>query len=629
MRPLALCLLLAATAVFAADEAKPKVVIATPVERPLPSEKTKLPWHMVNLWWTMPETADFESLEIDVTISDDVDPSKLNLYIAPIGLGQLNDTNFYGGIQSNIGGYPVSDASPQGDYHKGKGAIFSRWGNKDIDTSFVRPAVNGLTEAAGYEGDFASGRRPFPWKAGTYTYAIRKLTYEKDKDGKEWTWVGAFLTEKSSGQTVFITSLVANLMDRGRMPQLLSAAAGTIRTAFLQPQPDDTLPRFDYEANLARLTAKEPTWPSGTRRISELRLSFRIEPKGALAGLRGARTVHLDIVDYPGEWLLDLGLMEMSFEAWSERTLQRLDHRPLAADFLARLSATDASAEFTEEAAQDLAKAYTDHLHAARDAGYSDCSPGRFLLPGEMEGSPVLSFAPLRKPEKAGKASLWHEFERRFESYKKKVVGPFFREHFARIDRQIVLVDVLGAIHAGPRAVEDLRQAMADILVAFRPGKSPFLARLLGGKRIERILFAATKADHLHHSQHPRLTAITEALLRGAKDRADFAGAETAAMSIAALRTTVEDTVTREGEKLDVVRGRLLDSGRLAAFYAGELPEDPAHLLTPAREGATAWLDTDYEIMQFAPAPLTLRPGDGPPHIRLDKAAQFLIGDKL
>ncbi len=207
MRPLALCLLLAATALFGADEAKPKVITATPVERPLPSEKTKLPWHMVNLWWTMPETADFESLEIDVTISDDVDPAKLNLYIAPIGLGQLNDTSFYGGIQTNIGGNPVSDASPQGDYHKGKGAIFSRWGNKDLDTSFVRPALNGLTEAAGYEGDFASGRRPFAWKAGTYTYAIRKLTYEKDKDGKEWTWVGAFLTEKSSNQTVFITSL--------------------------------------------------------------------------------------------------------------------------------------------------------------------------------------------------------------------------------------------------------------------------------------------------------------------------------------------------------------------------------------------------------------------------------------
>ena len=207
MRALTLLLVLTAAGLLSAEEAKPKVIAATPVERPLPNEKTKLPWHMVNLWWTIPETPDFESLEIDVTISDDVDPAKLNLYIAPIGIGQLNETNFYGGIQTNIGGNPVSDASPQGAYHKGKGAIFSRWGKKDLDTSFVRPAGNGLTEAAGYEGDFASGRRPFPWKAGTYTYAVRKLSYEKDKDGQEWTWVGAFLTEKSSGQTVFITSL--------------------------------------------------------------------------------------------------------------------------------------------------------------------------------------------------------------------------------------------------------------------------------------------------------------------------------------------------------------------------------------------------------------------------------------
>jgi predicted YcjX-like family ATPase len=34
-------------------------------------------------------------------------------------------------------------------------------------------------------------------------------------------------------------------------------------------------------------------------------------------------------------------------------------------------------------------------------------------------------------------------------------------------------------------------------------------------------------------------------------------------------------------------------------------------------------------VMNFAPAPLTLQPGEGPPHIRLDRAAQFLFGDKL
>jgi uncharacterized protein len=59
-----------------------------------------------------------------------------------------------------------------------------------------------------------------------------------------------------SGKTVFITSLVSNLLERGRMPLL--SAAPYISAAYLQPQPDDTVPRFDYEAHLAALTGRNP-----------------------------------------------------------------------------------------------------------------------------------------------------------------------------------------------------------------------------------------------------------------------------------------------------------------------------------------------------------------------------------
>ena len=432
-----------------------------------------------------------------------------------------------------------------------------------------------------------------------------------------------------AGKTVFITSLVANLLDRGRMPQLLAAANGSLQAAYLQPQPDDTIPRFAYEDHLARLTAPAPVWPQGTRGISQLRLSLRVQPRGLLGSFTGPRIVHLDIVDYPGEWLLDLGLLDKSYAQWSRETLARIDQRPEAVEYVALSAATDPAAPLDEPTLHSLASRFTTYLTAARAAGWSDCTPGRFLLPGDLAGSPVLTFAPLAEPAAPPRKSLWRECERRFEAYKKHVVLPFYRDHFARIDRQIVLVDVLGAIHAGPRAVDDLRQAMADILLAFRPGRNGFLAGLLRGRRVDRILFAATKADHLHHTQHPALTAITAALLRDARDRADFAGAKTAAMSIAALRTTVEDRVPHQGGMLDVVRGQLLGSGKQAAFYPGALPADPARLLSPARAGATAWLDADYAIMDFAPAPLASRPGDGPPHIRLDKALQFLIGDRL
>ncbi len=142
-----------------------------------------------------------------------------------------------------------------------------------------------------------------------------------------------------SGKTVFITGLVANLLDRGRMPQLKPAPR--IEAVHLQPQPDVTLPRFGYEDHLAAMTGDNPRWPASTRAVSELRLSFRLSPYGLLAGVSGPRTLHVDIVDYPGEWLLDLALIGKTYADWSETTLDRIAKRPEAAAFMAQARAED------------------------------------------------------------------------------------------------------------------------------------------------------------------------------------------------------------------------------------------------------------------------------------------------
>ena len=431
-----------------------------------------------------------------------------------------------------------------------------------------------------------------------------------------------------SGKTVFITSLIANLLDRGRMTGLRAAAEGRIDTVWLQPQPDDTVPRFDFEAHLGDLTGITPKWPESTSGISELRLSFRVRPKGLLSGITGPRTLHLDIVDYPGEWLLDLGLLGKDFDTWSREVLARFEGRTEGEGFLSALADVDPTAGLDEVTAKSLAGTFSVALNAMRANGYSDCTPGRFLLPGDLAGSPVLTFAPLPS-QNYGRGSLGREYARRYEAYKREVVKPFFRNHFSRIDRQVVLIDMLGAIHNGPPAVEDMKHAMADILGAFRPGKNAFLSQVFLGKRVEKILFAATKADHLHHSQHPQLTAIAEALLSDAKTRADFAGAETLALSMAAFRATTEDRITNDGRELDVVRGVLQDTGKAAAMFPGRLPDDPAKVLRPASEGREGWLGADYRVMNFAPQVIDLKPGEGPPHIRLDRAAEFLLGDRL
>ncbi len=430
-----------------------------------------------------------------------------------------------------------------------------------------------------------------------------------------------------AGKTVFITSLVANLISRSRMRALTAQAEGRIQMAYLQPQPDDTVARFDYESHLADLTGDPARWPEGTRSVSELRLSLRVASSGLLGGLSGPRTVHLDIVDYPGEWLLDLSLLDKSYSDWAEETLARARMRGFSSEMLEAIDAANPDARFDEADAKRLSGAYTDFLMQARDAGLSDCTPGRFLLPGDLAGSPVLTFAPLPRPRVPRRGSLWREFDRRFEAYKREVVKPFFRDHFARIDRQVVLVDALGAINSGPAALEDMQQSMGDILAAFRPGRNAFLSQLFLGRRVEKVLFAATKADHIHNSQHDRLAAIMETIVKEAKSRSDYAGADTAAMAIASLRVTTEEEIEHQGRSLPMVRGFRKDTGKAAALYPGELPDDPSRLFAAGSQDR--WLDGDYAIMDFAPRPIQLKPGEGPPHIRLDRALQFLVGDRL
>src|SRR5690606_39076278 len=104
---------------------------------------------------------------------------------------------------------------------------------------------------------------------------------------------------------------------------------------------------------------------------------------GLLAGLTGARTVHLDIVDYPGEWLLDLTLMDKTFADWSATTLETMQKRPVAAPYLARASSADASGPWQEPQIKALADVFTTYLNAARQQGLSGIAPGRFLLPGD------------------------------------------------------------------------------------------------------------------------------------------------------------------------------------------------------------------------------------------------------
>src|SRR3984885_11163943 len=118
-----------------------------------------------------------------------------------------------------------------------------------------------------------------------------------------------------AGKTVFITALVHGLTRGGRFPVFESLATGRIARARLEPQPDDAVPRFAYENHL-RTLIEARRWPNSTTDISELRLVIDYQRHNG-----ADPTLTLDIVDYPGEWLLDLPLLGKPFEQWSAESL--------------------------------------------------------------------------------------------------------------------------------------------------------------------------------------------------------------------------------------------------------------------------------------------------------------------
>ncbi|MEM7193295.1 MAG: YcjX family protein, partial [Pseudomonadota bacterium] len=367
-----------------------------------------------------------------------------------------------------------------------------------------------------------------------------------------------------SGKTVFITALVHNLIRGGRLPFFDAAAEGRLLRAYLEPQPDEIVPRFEYEKHLADLTADTPRGPESTRRISQLRLTLEYESAKFWKRQIGRERLHIDIVDYPGEWLLDLPLLELSYADWSQDAHHRLRdgaHSPAATAWLEALAETNPEDPADEARAATLSELFKAYLNSARADQYalSTMPPGRFTMPGDLEGSPALTFAPLdaKGQEAFGRDTLWSLMERRFEAYKRHVIRPFFRDHFVRLDRQIVLIDVLSALNGGAAAMRDLERAMSEILECYRTGSNSLWSNLFY-PRIDRIVLAATKADRLHHESHDRLEAILSLLTENAIEKASYRGSNVKVLAMAAVRATREAEAKKSGETLPCIVGHPL-----------------------------------------------------------------------
>jgi len=448
-----------------------------------------------------------------------------------------------------------------------------------------------------------------------------------------------------AGKTAFITGLVNQLLNSGAassashsrqhgLPLWQVSREQRLLGVKRAMQPDLEIASFDYQGAMLALTSNPPTWPESTRTISELRLAIKYRPeKGLLAKFADTATLYLDIVDYPGEWLLDLPMLRQSYVEWCTAQQHRiavLKSSPLYTGFETSLSALNLTAMADESELKRLADQYQQLLHdLVHVQGYYQAQPGRMLLPGEWQGAPLLAFFPLLSVtdaqwsnlKQSDKHSAFHVLEKRYQEYVAKVVKPFYKQHFAGFDRQVVLVDCFSALNRGKSQFEDMGAALNAIMESFQYGQSSYLRRLFA-PRIDRLLFAASKVDHVTRDQQSHVLSLLTDMLKHSQHFAGFEGCKVETMAISAIKATRHGMVTTQDGDVEVVQGTGLN-GQALTLFPGEVP---TRLPEP-----DFWREQGFNFIGFAPPdnrnfdPSSVHFD----HIRLDHLLQYLVGDKL
>ncbi len=424
-----------------------------------------------------------------------------------------------------------------------------------------------------------------------------------------------------AGKTAFITSLINQLLNPQATNKLpfFSVMPHRYFGAKLLESETSTCPRFPYEQNLAAIQAK--TWPVSTTGWSQISLKLRYQSTDFFAAkFKDFSELQLDIVDYPGEWLLDLPMMQQEYVHWCQQMWALLD-QPSRAAFVAPFKAQLAQVDLqnTDDwSLQQLSDTYAELLQALRASESAVLlQPGRLLLPAELAGTPLLWLFPLLPMQLNAETPLYARLKRQFANYQQRVIKPFYQDYFAGLDRQVVLVDCLGALNQGYAVMQETQQALMQILQSFSYGPSSFLSRLLQPK-IDKILFAATKADLLTPEQHRNLILLLQQMLQQPLQDSRYQRAKTEALALSSVVTSEFGVVETAEGRQSCIRGT--DKyGQLRTLFPGEVPISmPSELLFTRHQ---------FAFPQFVPQGLA--PDGLLPSQRLDQALEFILGDAL
>lgn len=426
-----------------------------------------------------------------------------------------------------------------------------------------------------------------------------------------------------SGKTVFITAFAHALLTAARAPMAsfpFFPWREHVQQVELLAIPG--IPRFPFEERLDQLLSERPAWPAPTTGLSGLRVRIRHGDLGLLrSALSSTATTDLDLIDYPGEWLLDLPMLTQSFRDWSlqmEELANSVGRADLAKPWLDAVRSIDPNAPENPAELARIAGLYRDYLLRCRQERHlCFVQPGRFALADEAI-DPVSLFFPLSTVPSARfgtrHGTMGAALIRRHADYL-KLVRQFHGDVFGRLGKQVLLVDLLSALQQGRESFADLGLAIRSISDAFDELTHPLL-KLLPIPKVDRLAVVAAKADHVTADQHANLVnllrdMIGEPFLLATARRSGL-------MAVASVRATTDLKLKVNDLAMPFLRGIPAGRDEVLDIQPGVIPGT-----IPA---ADQWDEVAFHIRRFEPPRLGPSFRDRPlPHINLDKVLQFLL----
>ncbi len=348
-------------------------------------------------------------------------------------------------------------------------------------------------------------------------------------------WANWFLKERHrfsitglsrSGKSMLFTSLMTMLKYRSEgqyecLPLLEHLPMNLVEHMWVEPI--DGFNMFPVEEHLEAL--HQGQWPTPTEDVYGFKLVIRLKQiSGVKKYLLPYTDVVFEFIDYPGEWLTDLPLLNREYAQWSDSSWAQQMNRPqrdYAHAWHQGVEAFDFDAAPTSQNVATLVGLYRNYLKHAKDNGITLLQPGSFLLGNNSYDWQQHGFTPLPSSVSSDITHPWTVlFSNNFKHFQQHWLQPLKRKTFRQADKQIVLIDLFEGLNHSKQHLYQLKETMSHLAETFTYGDDSWVARhVLRQQNISKVAFVAAKADLIPQAHREPLLRLLKQVTAGAVAR--------------------------------------------------------------------------------------------------------------